>query len=78
MKRIINRIYYIRYELQYYKLKELKYYEKSNYGDIYNSRIELFLGYLTQNIPQEALIVEVNNEPAYDYSPSLNKPLNGE
>ncbi len=68
LKRIIDRTYCIRCELQCYKPRELKHHEKSSHGDIYDSRIELFLGCLTQDAPQEAPVAEVDDGPADDLS----------
>lgn len=56
LKRIIDRTYCVRCNLQCNRPRNLQHHEKTSHGEAYNSRIELFLGYLTQDAPQESLV----------------------
>ncbi|KAL9026199.1 MAG: hypothetical protein Q9196_005101 [Gyalolechia fulgens] len=61
LKRIINRTYCIRWELQCWELqcnrpRDLQRHEKASHGEAYDLRIVIFLGCLTQDTPQEPLV----------------------
>lgn len=56
LKRIIDRTYCVRCKLQYNRPRNLLHHEKAGHGEAYDSRIELFLGCLIQDAPQESLL----------------------
>jgi hypothetical protein len=71
LKRIIDRTYCIPCELQCSRPRDLQHHEKASHGEAYDSRIELFLGFLTQDAPQESLVHQTrigarDNGPAQD------------
>ena len=51
LKRIIDRTYCIPCGLHHSRPRDFQRHEKINHGEAYDSRVELFLGYLTQNAP---------------------------
>jgi len=78
LKRIIDRTYCIRCELQCNRPRDLQRHEKASHGEAYNSRIELFLGCLTQDVPHEPLVDQTrisaaNNGPAQDLDALSNQ-----
>ena len=58
LQRIIDQTYCIRCDLHLKRPRDLQRHEKVNHGEAYDSRIELFLGCLTQHVPQIPLVDE--------------------
>ena len=52
LKRIIDRTYCIPCNSHFRRPRDFQHHEKVNHGEAYDSRIELFLEYLTQHAPQ--------------------------
>ena len=78
LKRIIDRTYYIPCDLQYKRPRDLQRHEKASHGEAYDSRIELFLGYLTQDTPQVPLVDQTristsNNRLTHDLDTLSNQ-----
>ena len=78
LKRIIDRTYCIPYDLQCNRPRDLQRHEKASHGEAYDSRIELFLGCLTQDAPQERLVDQTrisaaNNGPTHDLNALSNQ-----
>lgn len=71
LRRIIDRTYCVRCNLQCNRPRDLQHHEKTSHSEAYNSRIELFLGCLTQDAPQKSLVDQAQtgvakNGPAQD------------
>jgi len=71
LKRIIDRTYCIHCDLHCNRPRDLKHHEKISHGEAYDSRIELFLGCLTQDPSQKPLVDQTriyaaSNAPAQD------------
>ncbi|KAL9124125.1 MAG: hypothetical protein Q9217_006513 [Psora testacea] len=64
LKRIIDRTYCVRCNLQCNRPRDLQHHEKTSHGEAYNSRIELILGCLTQDAPQESLVDQTQTSAA--------------
>lgn len=78
LKRVIDRTYCIRCDLQCNRPRDLQRHEKTSHGEAYDSRIELFLGCLTQDAPREPMVDQTHisaadNGPVQDLNALSNR-----
>lgn len=78
LKRILDRTYCIRCGLQCNRPRDFQYHEKASHGEAYDSRIEIFLGCLSQDAPQEPLVDQTrtsaaNNGPTQNLNSLFNQ-----